>query len=219
MFFSDFNINEMYLAVANSFAEYDNAIMQTLRFFWAWVYASELCSLQVYFTPWTRRSDLQRSLPEGPVLQMFWRTQKLPESVIALNIRNASSLWRWSTTKPVFSENLAALTKSLNQTKQECTCEIPSWSINWEELGKGKPFRWGGFLFFPTTHDDFCATDPHTMKINTSSSVKGSHRKLSKNSLSSRLSSPTHLLWAEWGRHTAPESLFPVPQLWQLYTE
>lgn len=32
MFFSDFNINEMYLAVANSFAEHDNAIMQTLRF-------------------------------------------------------------------------------------------------------------------------------------------------------------------------------------------
>lgn len=32
MFFSDFNINEMYLAVADSFAGYDNAIMQTLRF-------------------------------------------------------------------------------------------------------------------------------------------------------------------------------------------
>lgn len=32
MFFSDFSINEMYLAVVNSFAEYDNAITQTLRF-------------------------------------------------------------------------------------------------------------------------------------------------------------------------------------------
>lgn len=32
MFFSDFNVNEMYLAVVNSFAEYDNAITPTLRF-------------------------------------------------------------------------------------------------------------------------------------------------------------------------------------------
>jgi len=32
MFFSDFNVNEMYLAVANSFAKYDNAVVQALRF-------------------------------------------------------------------------------------------------------------------------------------------------------------------------------------------
>lgn len=69
MFFSDFNINEMYLAVADSFAEYDNDILQTLKFS-----EQELCRGQVYSALWTRRCGLQRSLPEEPVLQVFWRT-------------------------------------------------------------------------------------------------------------------------------------------------